>query len=152
MVMTTGLKDGKLLIYDMRTSKAVKSMIVHKGAINFLQVAQHSGNIVTGSADKTIKVWDLRSGKGSALGSVCKMESTDAVFCGELVDYGNLAVVGAGDGNILAYDLMKGGECLYGYGADEVGAVHCLSVTRDFKSIVTGGDSGQGLKICFGGF
>ena len=80
------------------------------------------------------------------------MQATNAVFCGELLDYGNLIVVGAGDGNILAYDVSRGGECLYGYGADNVGAVHCMMVTKDYKSLVTGGDSGQALKINFGGF
>jgi hypothetical protein len=70
------------------------------------------------------------------------MQATDAIFCGELVDYGNLAIVGAGDGNILAYDIQRGGECLYGYGADDTGAIHCMAVTRDYKAIVTGGDSG----------
>ena len=79
-------------------------------------------------------------------------QSTDAIFCGELADGGNLCITGSGDGNIVAFDLGRGGECLYGYGVDQVGAVHCLGVTPDRKALVTGGDSGQALKLNFGGF
>ena len=68
------------------------------------------------------------------------MKATDAVFCGETVE--NLIVAGCGDGNMLVFDLDRGGECLFGFGADNVGALHCLKVSPDKKSIVTGGDSG----------
>ena len=34
---------------------------------------------------------------------VAVMNCTDAVFCGKVFD--NLAIVGCGDGNILAFDL-----------------------------------------------
>ena len=42
---------------------------------------------------------------------------------------------------LLSYDLQTG-ECLYGYGADSVGAIHCLGINEDRDCIVTGGDSG----------
>ena len=51
-------------------------------------------------------------------------------------------MTGCGDGNVVAFDLGRGGECLYGYGADNVGAIHCIGVTADKKGLVTGGDSG----------
>ena len=69
-----------------------------------------------------------------------------------MADGGNLCLTGSGDGNIVAFDLGRGGECLYGYGVDQVGAVHCLGITPDRKALVTGGDSGQALKLNFGGF
>ena len=69
------------------------------------------------------------------------MQATDSIFCGETIDGGRIAIVGCGDGNILAFDTISG-ECLYGYGADSVGAVHCLKIAPDRKSVVTGGDSG----------
>lgn len=50
-------------------------------------------------------------------------------------------MIGCGDGNVLSYDLQSG-ECLYGYGADSVGAIHCLGINDDRDCIVTGGDSG----------
>lgn len=67
------------------------------------------------------------------------MQTTDAVFCGQVVE--NVVVTGCGDGNILSYDI-ESGECLYGYGADDKGAVHCMAVNDEKDCIVTGGDSG----------
>ena len=33
-----------------------------------------------------------------------------------------------------------------------MGAVHCMMPTEDLSALITGGDSGQGLKIIFNGF
>ena len=107
---------------------------------------------MTGSADKTCKIFDLRTGTGQNIKPAVTMQATDAVFCGEIVADSNLLIAGCGDGNILAFDIDKNGECVYGYGADNVGALHCLRVTPDKKALITGGDSGQALKINFGGF
>ena len=107
---------------------------------------------MTGSADKTGKIFDLRAGTGQSLKPAVTMQATDAVFCGEIVGDSNLLIAGCGDGNILAFDIDRNGECVYGYGADNVGALHCLRVTPDKKALITGGDSGQALKINFGGF
>ena len=118
----------------------VKSAAVHRGAINFLSVNPSTGQIVTGSSDKELKVFDLRGGSGGNLSSVISTQATDAIFCGELLDGGNLCVTGCGDGNIVAFDLSRGGECLWGFGADNVGAIHCLGSTADKKALITGGD------------
>lgn len=145
LIATSGLKDGKLNVFDMRTCKPVSSEIVHKGAINFLEFSK-DGILVTGSADKTVKAFQLDNLGTPAL----EMNTTDAVFCGETL--GSLVVTGCGDGNLLVFDMTRGPEPLYGYGADPVGALHCLRITPDRKGIVTGGDSGQALKIIFSGF
>jgi len=54
--MSTGLKDGLLNIYDMRTLKPIFKERVHGGAINFLGVTPN-GEVITGSADKLIKIF-----------------------------------------------------------------------------------------------
>ena len=151
LIMTAGLKDGVVNLFDMRTNTPVKSSQVHQGAINML-TCNSQGHIVTGAADKTVKLFDLRSGSGKELKPLMICEATDAIFCGEVVGESSLIITGCGDGNLLAFDTDRDGECVYGYGADEVGAVHCLRVTPDRKAVITGGDSGQALKINFSGF
>lgn len=56
------------------------------------------GLIVTGSADRKVKFFDLASG----LKCLGEQTCTDAVFCGKVVN--DLALVGCGDGNLLAFD------------------------------------------------
>lgn len=95
-----------------------------------------SSFIVTGSADKTVKKFDIMQ----SFKPIAVMNTTDAVFCGKIIG-GNLALTGCGDGNILAFDLDHH-KVLYGYGADSLGAVHCMMPTEDMSALVTGGDSG----------
>mmetsp|Transcript_27065 Transcript_27065/g.20249 ORF Transcript_27065/g.20249 Transcript_27065/m.20249 type:complete len:90 (+) Transcript_27065:732-1001(+) len=83
-----------------------------------------SSFIITGSADKTVKKFDIINGF-KPLGV---MKTTDAVFCGKTLH--NITLVGCGDGNLLAFDLDQN-KCLYGYGADSMGAVHCMQVMAD---------------------
>jgi len=132
-------------VFDMRTLKPISSAPVHKAAINFLEFSSE-GLLVTGSADKTIQAFDLSNLQKPA----AQMRTTDAVFCGETL--GSLVVTGCGDGNLLVFDISRSDEPLYGFGADNVGALHCLKIAADRKSIVTGGDSGQALKLNFSGF
>ena len=68
--MTAGQRDGKVNVFDMRTGQAVKTGQVHRGAINFMKVSPMTGHIVTGSADKEVKLFDLRQGSGSNLSCV----------------------------------------------------------------------------------
>ena len=70
LVLSAGQRDGKLNVFDMRTGQAVKSAAVHRGAINFLAVSQMTGNLVTGSADRELKIFDLRAGSGQQLQAV----------------------------------------------------------------------------------
>lgn len=58
IVLSSGLKDGVLNIFDMRTQNPVFKDIIHGGAINFLAVTS-SGNIITASADKTVKLFEI---------------------------------------------------------------------------------------------
>jgi WD40 repeat protein len=98
----------------MRTLASIESGQIHGGSINFLTMTQ-TGHIVTGSADKTVKVFDLKSGLKKPL---MTYKCTDAVFCGDVVA-NRIITVGTGDGNLLAFDLQgRGQECLYGYGCD----------------------------------
>ena len=117
----------------------VKAAVVHKAAINMIQVSQSTGYIVTASADKTAKCFDLRGGEGKNLSRVKTLENSDSITCGKILDHGNLCMLGSVDGNITAYDLSSGGKdgnSLYSYGTDAVGAVNCMAVCPYYRSLV----------------
>lgn len=59
----------------------MKKERVHGGAINFLDTSL-SSFIITGSADKTVKKFDVMSGFKAA---GPPMTTTDAVFCGKVI-------------------------------------------------------------------
>ena len=99
-----------------------------------------------------LKVFDLRAGEGRNLQRVRQMKVPEPILCGEILHGGSdIAIVGGGQGNIFAYDLQEGGQALYGYGADSAGgAINCMKTSADGTSLITGGDSGQALKLTFG--
>lgn len=97
LILSTGLKDGRLTAHDMRMHRPISSQRAHNAAINFLGT-NLSGYVITGSADKTLNSFDIFN----SCKPVAQMKATDAVFCGEVLE--NLVVVGCGDGNILCFD------------------------------------------------
>lgn len=76
MIVTAGLKDGGICVYDMRAHKPIMHEKVHGGAINLINVTK-DGLIVTGSADGSVKLFDI--GNGSP---VAQEKVTHAVLCG----------------------------------------------------------------------
>ena len=80
LVISAGLKDGILSVIDMRTHQVAKKERVHQGAINMLETSL-SSFIITGSADKTVKKFDIING----FKPLAVMNTTDAVFCGKVV-------------------------------------------------------------------
>ena len=141
VIVSGGTNDGVLAVHDMRTNQLISQERAHGGAINFLGSTQ-SSLIISGSADKTVKMWDVFSG----MQNLGEMQTTDAVFCGDI--YKDILFVGCGDGNMLAFNLDTQ-ECMYGYGADSKGAVEVIKYFEAYNCVVAGGDSGQLLKINF---
>ena len=99
IIMTTGVNDGMVNIIDMNTNKPIFSKLLHKAAINFIGTTKND-LLVTGSADRTIKIFDMTSG----FSQIGELKTADAVFCGDIC--GDVLAVGCGDGNLLAYDLI----------------------------------------------
>lgn len=62
----------------------------------------HHETVVTGSADKSVKLTDIVSG----FKTVCQMKATDAIFAVDSIY--NLTVAGSGDGNVFVYDNDNG--------------------------------------------
>ena len=64
----------------MRTHQVAKKERIHGGAINMLETSM-SGFIITGSADKTVKKFDIMN----SFKPVGVMNTSDAVFCGKVI-------------------------------------------------------------------
>ena len=53
--------DYQLSVYDLNEQKTVNVMSGHYKVINSLSINPKDGTIASCSADKTLKIWDLRS-------------------------------------------------------------------------------------------
>ena len=141
LIISSGINDGIVNVYDMKSNKKVMGNVLHGGAINFLKSNQ-SNIIVTGSADKTIKTLDIMKN----LSVIQMMKTSDSVFCGDLIN--NFCAVGCADGNLLAYNLDTG-KCLYGYGVDNKGSSKCVKILEDKKRIISAGDCAKGIQLLY---
>lgn len=141
LIITTGVNDGIINVVDMRTNLKIFSKQLHRAAINFVGTTEEN-LLVTGSADKTIKIFDML-GDFKMLG---ELKTSDAVFCGDIFE--NVLAVGCGDGNLICYNLDTF-ECLFGYGCEKKGGIKFVKFVPNKKRIITAGDSGMGLQLCF---
>ncbi|KAL4459982.1 hypothetical protein ABPG74_003508 [Tetrahymena malaccensis] len=140
-IISAGLNDGIVAFQDMRTNKLVYNEQIHRGAINGLQT-NLGGQVITGSADKTLRVIDIQSG----FKPMANMKATDAVFCIETIY--NLTVAGCGDGNVLCFENDTG-KCLYGFGAMSQGVVRCMKINENSTKLVACGDDFSPMVISY---
>ena len=141
LILTVGSNDGVMNVFDMRTNNIIFSNKIHNGSINLIDT-NYSNMIITGSADKSIKIFDITK----SFKQIAQMKTTDSILCGDVNN--SFIAVGCIDGNMLAYN-MDTLECLFGYGCESNGGVKLIKILPDKKKIITAGDSGQGLQLLF---
>ncbi|HUS15944.1 MAG TPA: adenylate/guanylate cyclase domain-containing protein [Chloroflexia bacterium] len=104
----------------------------HKGLVNAAVFSPDGKQVLTGSGDKTARLWDATSGREirSFVGH------TDAVFSVAFAPDGNTMVTGSGDKTARLWDVASGAEIRRFNGhADQVIAV---AVAPDGKTVLTG--------------
>lgn len=142
------MQDGAICVYDMRTLNQVFKKQVHGGSVTMLEVNLSNLSklriqlVITGSADKSLKVLDMSAGF-KPIGS---LTAKAVVCCGTVHD--NVAIAGCGDGNLLFYNLddMK---MKYGFGAMSEGPVNCMKLNEKQTKLVAGGENGHGIVLSF---
>jgi len=50
---------GELLLYDIASSSLIETIKAHEGAVWSMHMRSNKMGLVTGSADKEVKFWDL---------------------------------------------------------------------------------------------
>lgn len=59
--LITGGSDGTLLEYKTATAKVVGDFFGHQGEIHAMAASERAGLLVTGSADQTLRLWNLKT-------------------------------------------------------------------------------------------
>ena len=63
----TGGRDAVARVWDMRSKQEIFILGGHDGTVNAVACQASDPQIITGSADTTIRLWDLAAGKSSAV-------------------------------------------------------------------------------------
>jgi len=97
-------------------------MRVHDDTVSCVRMKSHSSQqMVTASWDSTVKIWSIAEGRGSSVTSAKAtaipdaefLEHDSAIWSLDVEPEGNLAVSGAEDGTIIAWDLRSATSCVW---------------------------------------
>jgi WD40 repeat protein len=67
--VVVGTKGGTLELFDLPSATLLQSVQAHSGPIWGIDVRPDKGGLVTGSADKDVKFWDIRTREVAGEGS-----------------------------------------------------------------------------------
>jgi WD40 repeat protein len=94
--------DGPIHLVDTATWQVAKSLAGHAGAVNSLRFQTGGARLVSGGADKTLRVWDVATAQ-----PVIKVDVPAAVEAVAIHPNGMQAATGAADGSIAVWKLAE---------------------------------------------
>ncbi|KAI0269170.1 WD-repeat-containing protein [Gloeopeniophorella convolvens] len=138
-----GTKSGELQVYDLSSSTLVETIKAHTGTLWSLHVRPDQQVLVTGSADKDIKFWNIewRQAEGESdrkvlsLAHTRTLKMTDDVLSVRYSPNGKLLAVALLDSTVKVFyqDTLKFFLSLYGHKLP----VLSMDISHDSKLIVT---------------
>jgi WD40 repeat protein len=94
--------DNVLYVWDVASGRIIQELTGHTGSINALDTARDGRRVVTVSADRSVRVWDINAGTGQIVGQ------TGAALTAVLWLPDDRTVVSAGrDGQIRLWDTQE---------------------------------------------
>ena len=158
-------ENGSLELWNMQTKKRLHKLRGHKAKINTLAISKDDAILASGSQDKTIRLWDTRtgmqlliltkhakSGKSQVLSYGYKRLSAELVNNLVFSQDGKMLAAASEHGTIWLYELSTGrllttftaheaaaDELMTGTGLSKIG----LAFSPDTKLFASGGINGQ---------
>lgn len=126
--------DKLLFITDIGSCDVVRRITAHDHRINALDTNTDGTVLVSGSYDRTVKAWDLRSNSRDPIQSLS--DFTDSVTSVKVTD--SQIIAGCVDGNVRIYDL-RAGKLFTDTLSDPITHITCTN------------DSKCSLAMCMGG-
>ena len=126
-------RPGDLFIVDTATGKLVRSMSGHGSDVLAAEFSPDEKSIVSGRADKTVRIWNVATGKETAQ----LKGHTNSVFAAVFSANNKQIVSGSADKTIKIWDVATKKEVR---SIITPTFVRSLAISPDGKTIVSGGD------------
>lgn len=142
--VASGSLDGRVLVWDLVTGNvkmecgAEAEEAQPRNSSVYCMTGSVDGNtLVTGSTDRTISVWDVRTGD-----RVVRLRGhSDSVRCLTIKHDGHVMLSGGSDSTVRMWDLRHE-RCTRSFDSYTEGSVWALASNYDFNSFVSGGRDG----------
>ena len=136
-ILVIGFSTGELEVRNSRSGKLLKVISnAHKGRVCGVALTKDGRTIVSGSGDRTIRLWDVAS--RSPIGEPLYGHE-DMVMSVAVSQEGRMVVSGSDDKTIRLWDAESGsafGEPLRGHN----GGVKSVAISKDGGTVVSGSD------------
>lgn len=145
-IVVLGTREGTLELFDIASSTLIDTIPAHEAAIWTLHLNPDGKSLVTGSADKTAKFWELRVIQEEVLGTTRKqpkltlvhtriLKTTDDIMALKFTPDGKYLAIATLDTTVKIFftDSLKLYLTLYGHKLP----VLSLDISYDSKLIVT---------------
>jgi tetrahydromethanopterin S-methyltransferase subunit G len=116
--------------------RCINTLTDHSDTVNCVAISPDGQNLVSGSADKTIKIWNLKTGR-----QLHTLEGhSDKVNCVVISPDGQNLVSGSADRTIKIWNLNTGKQIrsLGGWFSAHLDSICSLAITPDAQTIISG--------------
>ena len=134
-LIASSLINGNIYIWDLNTKKVSFNLEAHKSSIWSL-IELNNGLLVSGSSDKTIKIFDVLNQNINALATLKSHRGT--IFCLCEIE-NNKLISGSEDKTLKIWDLIKY-QCILTLQDPNKAKINCLIPLKDNSFILTGND------------
>jgi len=86
-VIVGGSRNNEITIWDLRSNQLIKRMSGHEGWVKCLEVTKNGKYILSGSIDKSLKLWDIS--EGSLISHLQTKASTNSISISDRVIVGD---------------------------------------------------------------
>ena len=125
-------------VIDLKTGRKTTSLLGHGKDVNCVALSDDGSVAVSGSGDKTVKVWDVQN-RGERCTLAGHAKSVDKVAISAT---GDVVVSGSSDETVKVWDLVSG----LNWTLNAYGYVYSLAATPD-ASVIVAGTSNNEVRI-----
>ena len=135
--------NGALNIWDITEKKIIFRAKGHKSAIWSL-LETNSGNLISGSSDKTLKIWDIINLKENCISTLKGHKGT--IFCIKEIENEKI-ISGSEDATLRIWDIQKNrNQCILTLKDPNNSKINALIILKQTNFILTGNDDNY-IKI-----
>ena len=152
--IVSGSDDNTIKVWDIASAggRLLNTLKGHTSSVSSVavtpdgtKIVSGSGGFLSGSGDKTIKVWDIASAGGRLLNTL--EGHTGSVSSVAITPDGTKIISGSYDNTIKVWDFASGGGHLVNTLEGHTSSVSSVAITPDGTKIVSAGSEDKTIKV-----